>query len=148
MLRPQDELHLMELHPQEHAALAGIFRSDKRVHVHKRDGLEGVLALSPPRHRRGLVLVDPSYEIKTEYESIPAFAEKLLRKWPEACLLIWAPMLKARRHEAMLTALEKNIPRPAPLQKRVGRRGHVRLGHGRNQSSLRCIILTSLLVPA
>ncbi len=110
MLRPQDELHLMELHPQEHAALAGIFRSDKRVHVHKRDGLEGVLALSPPRHRRGLVLVDPSYEIKTEYESIPAFAEKLLRKWPEACLLIWAPMLKARRHEAMLTALEKIFP--------------------------------------
>lgn len=110
ILRPQDEIHLMELHPQEHAALVRTFRSDERVHIHKRDGLEGGVAFSPPRHRRGLVLVDPSYEIKAEYESIPVFAERLVKKWPEACMLIWMPMLKARRHESMLVALERTFP--------------------------------------
>lgn len=110
MLRPQDKLRLMELHPQEYAALERAFRGDERVQVHKRDGLEGVLALSPPTPRRGLVLIDPSYEVKEEYEAIPAFMEKLVRKWPEACVLTWIPMLPAGRHVGMVESLEKTFP--------------------------------------
>jgi len=110
ILRPQDEVHLMELHPQEYSALIKNFRGDKRVHIHKRDGLEGALALSPPANRRGLVLVDPSYEIKTEYETIPEFAVKLVRKWPECSILIWIPMLPAKRHEGMIETLKASFP--------------------------------------
>lgn len=110
MLRAQDDIHLMELHPQEYEALSKIFRNDERVHVHKRDGLEGALALSPPQNRRGLVLIDPSYELKEEYESIPDFVVKLVKKWPEACVLIWIPMLPAMRHENMLEKLKSLFP--------------------------------------
>lgn len=113
ILRPQDRLHFMELHPQEHAALAGNFKNDDRVHIHKRDGLEGVLALAPPRPpepRRGLVLIDPSYEMKEEYETVPAFAAKLHKKWPEACILIWVPMLPAMRHDTFLKIIKKDCP--------------------------------------
>jgi 23S rRNA (adenine2030-N6)-methyltransferase len=99
----------MELHPQEYAGLEKIFTDDKRVQVHKRDGLEGVLSLSPPESRRGLVLIDPSYEVKEDYEAIPAFMEKLVRKWPEACVLTWIPMLPAGRHEGMLENLKKTF---------------------------------------
>jgi 23S rRNA (adenine2030-N6)-methyltransferase len=110
ILRAQDEIHLMELHPQEHAALVKNFRGDKRVHIHKRDGLEGVLALSPPVNRRGLVLIDPSYEIKAEYETIPDFVVKLVKKWPEVCVLLWIPMLPAGRHAGMTEKLKSNFP--------------------------------------
>lgn len=110
MLRAQDKLRLMELHPQEYAALESAFKEDERVQIHKRDGLEGVLSLSPPNPRKGVVLIDPSYELKEEYETIPAFMEKLVKKWPEGCVLAWIPMLPARRHEGMLEKLQKTFP--------------------------------------
>ncbi len=110
ILRPQDQIHLMELHPQEQAALEAAFRGDKRVHIHQRDGLEGALALSPPDPRRGLVLIDPSYELKEEYETIPGFAVRLAKKWPEAAVLIWIPMLPAGRHENMEERLRAKFP--------------------------------------
>ncbi len=110
MLRAQDKLRLMELHPQEYAALESAFKDDERVQIHKRDGLEGVLSLSPPNPRKGVVLIDPSYELKEEYETIPAFMEKLVKKWPEGCVLVWIPMLPARRHEGMLEKLQKTFP--------------------------------------
>jgi len=61
MLREGDRMVLMELHPAEHAALSNAL-SGPGVEIHKRDGREGLLALSPPKPRRGLVLIDPSYE--------------------------------------------------------------------------------------
>jgi 23S rRNA (adenine2030-N6)-methyltransferase len=111
MLREQDKLFLMELHPQEHAALTARFKGDTRIQMHKRDGVEGILSLSPPNPRKGLVLIDPSYEMKEEYEEIPTFVRKLMSKWPDACVLIWIPMLPAGRHDQSLTALRKMIPR-------------------------------------
>ncbi|PJN92623.1 hypothetical protein CNY89_28095, partial [Amaricoccus sp. HAR-UPW-R2A-40] len=51
--------------------------------------------------RRGLVLVDPSYEVKTEYAAIAGFTRRLLAKWPEAAVLIWYPLLPAGRHAAL-----------------------------------------------
>ncbi|MBI1385035.1 MAG: 23S rRNA (adenine(2030)-N(6))-methyltransferase RlmJ [Rhizobiales bacterium] len=104
-LRPDDRLHLMELHPREHAALAALMRGDARVAVHRRDGYEGVLAISPPRPNRGLVLIDPSYEIKSEYANLPAFLARLARRWLEAVLVVWYPMLAAGLHEPMTAAI-------------------------------------------
>ena len=101
LLRQQDRCVLMELHPAEHAALAEAIDAE----VHRRDGYEGVLALSPPTPRRGLVLVDPSYEVKTEYGAVVDFAKALIAKWPEVVLLIWYPILPNARHKPMIEAL-------------------------------------------
>ncbi len=103
LLRDQDRLHLMELHPGEHAALKAALKAPGTA-IHKRDGLEGVLALSPPTPRRGLVLVDPSYEVKSEYQAIPTFAKKLIGKWPEACILVWYPILPDGRQNQLVEA--------------------------------------------
>ena len=105
LLRSQDRLHLMELHPAEYGALRKALRNDTTA-VHKRDGYEGVLSLSPPKPRKGLVLVDPSYEIKTEYEQVADFTHKLMAKWPEATVMIWYPILPATRHEALINGLK------------------------------------------
>ncbi|WCL53657.1 23S rRNA (adenine(2030)-N(6))-methyltransferase RlmJ [Gimibacter soli] len=105
LLREGDILHLMELHPQEHAALRETARAPG-VNIHRRDGYEGVLSVSPPTPRRGLVLIDPSYEIKSEYMEAASFIKELHAKWPEATILLWYPILKAGLHELMLDALE------------------------------------------
>jgi 23S rRNA (adenine2030-N6)-methyltransferase len=104
LLREGDRMHLMELHPAEHAALKAAF-AGKEAAIHKRDGFEGTLSLAPPSPRKGLVLIDPSYEVKSEYEAVPAFVRKLVAKWPEAAVLIWYPILAEARHEALIAGL-------------------------------------------
>lgn len=104
LLRPQDRMTLMELHPAEHAALAAAMRGPS-VAIHRRDGFEGALALAPLRPRRGLVLVDPSYEVKSDYEAAASFVLRLVARWPEASVLVWYPLLPASRHHALLRGL-------------------------------------------
>ncbi|MEO1657864.1 MAG: 23S rRNA (adenine(2030)-N(6))-methyltransferase RlmJ [Pseudomonadota bacterium] len=105
VLRAQDRIVLMEKHPQEVAALR---RAMKRTQaeVHARDGYEGALAVSPLEPRRGLVLIDPSYEVKTEYAAAGKLAARLHKRWGEAAIVLWYPILKAGRHEEIFAALD------------------------------------------
>lgn len=105
LLRPDDKMHLMELHPQEIEHLRCTMQN-KNIQIHQRDGYEGLLALSPPTPRRGLVFIDPSYEMKTEYQDIPRHVEKLVKKWNVAVIAIWYPLLSARNHAPMLERLQ------------------------------------------
>jgi 23S rRNA (adenine2030-N6)-methyltransferase len=105
LLRPQDRITLMELHPAEHAALRAAMVGDG-VSIHRRDGREGVLALAPFKPRKGLVLIDPSYEVKAEYGETADFAKALIAKWPEAVIVIWYPILPAGRHRDLLAGLD------------------------------------------
>lgn len=104
LLRDGDAVYLMERHPVEYPALKRCLQGTG-CHVHNRDGYEGVLALSPPTPRRGMVLIDPSFEVKDEYMDVARFIPALHRKWPEAVVLLWYPVLAADRHTPMLTAL-------------------------------------------
>ncbi|MEQ8444072.1 MAG: 23S rRNA (adenine(2030)-N(6))-methyltransferase RlmJ [Alphaproteobacteria bacterium] len=117
ILRDQDVLHLMELHPAEFPALKRNLRADN-VHCHRRDGLEGLLALSPPTPRRGLVLIDPSYEVKDDYARVAATVAALYRKWPQAVTLIWYPILRDGRHETMVDRILAADP-PDPVRDEV-----------------------------
>jgi 23S rRNA (adenine2030-N6)-methyltransferase len=121
LLRSQDRLIVMELHPAEHAALKQNLWGPN-VEIHRRDGFEGALALSPPVPRRGLVLVDPSYEVKSDYADVAAFARRLIARWPQAVMLIWYPILDAARHGVLKDGLAPLphlidevgfVPRPA-----------------------------------
>lgn len=113
LLRSTDVIHLMEMHPAEHKALKRAMRGHN-VHIHQRDGYEGVLAISPPTPRRGLVLIDPSYEIKTEYLRVADFVIGLHEKWPQATVMVWYPILKAGLHEAMAARLVGSAGYGAP----------------------------------
>ncbi|NHB75233.1 23S rRNA (adenine(2030)-N(6))-methyltransferase RlmJ [Rhodobacter calidifons] len=108
-LRETDTLHLAELHPQEHAALAAAAR-DWGAHVHRKDGFELALALTPPTPRRGLMLIDPSYEVKADYAAIPQHMAQIHRKWNVGVLILWYPILKGGAHGPMLRALETAFP--------------------------------------
>ncbi|WP_420566369.1 23S rRNA (adenine(2030)-N(6))-methyltransferase RlmJ [Thalassobaculum sp.] len=104
LLRSQDVLHLMELHPQEHAALRRALKG-RNAHIHRRDGYEGLLAIAPPTPRRGLVLIDPSYEVKTEYLQVAETVIALNARWPQATVMIWYPVLQAGLHAPMISRL-------------------------------------------
>ena len=104
ILRANDHLHFMELHPQEIKHLKQNMKHNN-CHVHFRDGYEGVLAISPPKARRGLVLIDPSFEVKQEYETCVSFMAKLHKKWPEACIVLWYPLLHSEHYKSMLKKL-------------------------------------------
>ena len=97
-LLAKSQLHLFELHPQEFAALKANISG---VNLHNKNGYEGALKLCPPQARRGLVLIDPSFELKEEYMDAAVFIEMLKKRWPEAVVLLWYPLLDANNHIKM-----------------------------------------------
>ncbi len=109
MLRPQDRMALLELHPAEHAALAATMAGEG-VAIHRRDGREGLRALTPPDPRRGLALIDPSYEVKSEYLETGLLALEVAARWPEGVIVVWYPLLRQPRHEALLGPVEAVAP--------------------------------------
>lgn len=110
LLRPEDRLHLFELHPAEGVALIRQVKG-RNIRVYKEDGYAGVMRLCPPVPRNGMVLIDPSFEMKTEYRQAAEMMKRLRRKWPDATVMLWYPMLKAGLHEGMVEMLkEQRLP--------------------------------------
>ena len=108
LLRHSDRMTLAELHPQEHAALVAVLGT--RATIHRRDGLEVALALCPPEPRRGVLVCDPSYEVKDEYQTIPRVVTQLRRKWNVGVLLLWYPILTSGAHLPMTERLRADHP--------------------------------------
>jgi 23S rRNA (adenine2030-N6)-methyltransferase len=104
LLRDKDRLTLCELHPAAHRSLRAWAGHDRRVSVQRRDGFEALGTLPPPI-RHGLVLVDPSYEVKSEYETLGPALAAAIAKWPGAVWALWYPVLPAGRHVPLLEAL-------------------------------------------
>lgn len=104
-LRPDDAMVLMDLHPAEHGALADAMKQSPdgpKVAIHRRDGAEGLRALTPPTPRRGIALIDPSYEVKTEYLDTALLALEVAARWPEGVVMVWYPLLPQARHEDLI----------------------------------------------
>jgi 23S rRNA (adenine2030-N6)-methyltransferase len=104
LLRGTDTIQLAELHPREHAALE-LAMSPTGAKIHLRDGFEMAFALCPPTPRRGLLLIDPSYEIKSDYNDIFRHIAKLHRAWNVGIIALWYPILTIGAHTPMLDAL-------------------------------------------
>jgi len=105
LLRTLDHLYLMELHPQEHKALNRLLGKKPNVTVQRQDGFNAALELVPSKPTRGLVLIDPSYEMKSEYEQTADFVMDMHEDWPEAIIMLWYPLLKAGHYKAMVEML-------------------------------------------
>jgi 23S rRNA (adenine2030-N6)-methyltransferase len=132
MLRPDDRMHLAELHPQEHAALATAM-APFGARVHAQDGFALARALTPPLPRRGLVVIDPSYEVKGDYAALPRFVAELHRKWNVGVIALWYPLLVDNRHLPMLAAVRaQDLPGTLIHEIRFppARDGHGMVGSG------------------
>lgn len=131
MLRDGDVAHLAELHPQEHAALVAAL-GDFGPHIRQQDGLAMALAVTPPTPRRGLMLIDPAYEVKADYDTVPRTMEAVHRKWNVGVLMLWYPILTSGAHLPMLDRLTAAFPGALRHEIRFppARDGHRMVGSG------------------
>ncbi len=132
LLRQTDKIHLAELHPREHDALTGAMCMTQ-ARCLQQDGFEMAMAVCPPEPRRGLMLIDPSYEIKTDYERIPDIIAKLHRKWNVGVIALWYPILTDGSHKDMIAALKaQNLPKVLHHEMRFppARKSHRMIGSG------------------
>lgn len=131
LLRPTDSIHLAELHPQEHAALT-LAMSPYPAKIHLRDGFDMAHGLTPPTPRRGMMLIDPSYEIKDDYLTIPRHIAKFTRAWNVGIIALWYPILTNKAHLPMLDALMADHPQTMRHEVRFppARPGHGMVGSG------------------
>jgi len=125
-LRAQDSAIFIEKHPQAFAALKQRFKRAHQVHCHQRDAMEAFKALVPFKEKRGLIFIDPSYEVKTEYASIAQCVIQHYTHFSNGIYAIWYPVLRGSYHTALtqplLSHFKQNIWQnewsfqPAPTQ--------------------------------
>jgi 23S rRNA (adenine2030-N6)-methyltransferase len=100
---PRDRLWLFELHPTDSKALGGHVEQlpdQRQVAIQREDGFEGLRALLPPPSRRGLVLIDPSYEIKNDYGRVATCIQESLKKFATGTYMVWYPVIpRPEAHE-------------------------------------------------
>lgn len=109
-LRPVDDLTLFELHPTEGESLAGWAQSGG-LRVLRQDGLSGLLKRLPPKQPRLLALVDPSYEIKSDYRAVAQTLEKAWQKCRHGVFLVWYPILSSGLQEQLTAAVRNGVLR-------------------------------------
>ncbi len=91
-LRPKDRMILCELHSREVQHLKEEFPRDRQVTVHPMDGYQALKALLPPSERRGLVLIDPAFELKDERSRLMEAFAAAYKRWPTGIYAIWYPV--------------------------------------------------------
>jgi 23S rRNA (adenine2030-N6)-methyltransferase len=96
LLRPQDRLTACEVEPSARKRLIDALRRDTQARVVDLDGWLALPAFVPPKERRGLVLIDPPYEQKDEFERLAEGFAQAYAKWPTGSYLLWYPV-KSRR---------------------------------------------------
>ena len=114
----RDKLKLFEMHPTDAKALAGNIaqlEAGRQIAVARQDGFEGVKAFLPPPSRRALVLVDPSYEIKSDYAKVTAWLQDSLKRFATGVYAIWYPIIpRPEAHDLprRLKTLANNAGKP------------------------------------
>ncbi|KGJ87366.1 23S rRNA (adenine(2030)-N(6))-methyltransferase RlmJ [Colwellia psychrerythraea] len=93
-VRRQDSSHLFELHPTDIKHLEDFCQRWRKVFVKQSDGYKGVLGLLPPPSRRGVVLIDPPYELKEDYQKAVKTIIKAYTKFPTGTYILWYPVVK------------------------------------------------------
>ena len=108
-LRPNDNLYFFELHPKEFLNLKKNFENDSRVIIENRDSYQRLNKLLPPKEKRAVILIDPSYELKDEYEKVLKMLSDCYKKFPLGVYIIWYPVLKNKKSEKFIfNVLKKN----------------------------------------
>jgi 23S rRNA (adenine2030-N6)-methyltransferase len=93
LLRPTDPLHAYELHATDEKILRAYLATRKNAKVVLADGFAALPHELPPPSRRGVVLIDPPYEMKTDYARTLGAVREALAKFAQAVVLVWVPQV-------------------------------------------------------
>jgi 23S rRNA (adenine2030-N6)-methyltransferase len=117
LTREQDKLTFCELHPDDSRLLERNFSNDFRCKSLEINGFKALKAQLPPKERRGLVLIDPPFELTTEFEDIVAALTIAHRKWATGIYAIWYPIKGTRKASDFTKALSASrIPKTLRLE--------------------------------
>lgn len=105
MLRTQDHLQATELHPTDYPLLKAQFQQRRYTRIEQMDAYAGFKAMLPPLIKRGLVLIDPPYELKTEYQDLIEGLQEAYRRFPQATYAIWYPVIERASVEQFISAI-------------------------------------------
>jgi 23S rRNA (adenine2030-N6)-methyltransferase len=94
LMRPQDQLRLYEMHPTDHKILDSYLGEVHGVEVKLGDGYASLKSQLPPTTKRGVVLIDPPYEIKTDYLRVLGALREALERFPDCVVILWLPQLQ------------------------------------------------------
>ena len=110
-LRDQDQLILCELHPEDVATLKNNMPRGKHIAIHHTDGYLGMKAFLPPKLKRGLVIIDPPFEVTNEFELMTQALQRALTHWQSGHFMIWYPI---KNHKAVQTFYKniRNLEKP------------------------------------
>lgn len=107
LLRSEDRLFLYDLHSTEYKSLSAHFAKDRRVKTFHADGLADALGLLPPKERRGLVLIDPSYELDHEYRAVVEALKQMHKRFATGIYALWYPVVERQRIRRLERALRE-----------------------------------------
>ena len=109
-LRSGDKEFLFELHNTEIEILKSNIK-DSRITILHQNSFENLKSVVPPLIKRGLLLIDPSYEVSSDYENSAKSLILAYKKWNVAVLCLWYPLLKHRKSECemMLDKIKTSI---------------------------------------
>jgi 23S rRNA (adenine2030-N6)-methyltransferase len=106
LIRPQDRITLVEMHPEDARTLAEAFAHDRRIRVQQGDGYLALKALLPPQERRGLVLIDPPFEVTDEFARLARGLQHAHRRWATGIYMIWYPI----KHRGPVKTFHDSLP--------------------------------------
>ena len=145
LLREQDRIRLFELHPSDGKLLEDNFRKleterhsggrGKRVMIQRDDGFNGLKSLLPPPSRRGIVLIDPPYEVKDDYRRVKDTLNDALTRFPTGIYAVWYPALQ-RMESRELPGKLKRVPAKSWLNVKLSISGPAPDGFGLRSSGM------------
>ena len=111
LLRPQDQLRAYELHPTEQKILRSTLLATPGATAYDGDGFEGLKSQVPPSSRRGVVLMDPSYEGNRDYGRVVATLREALARFAEGTYMVWYPQVSKVEAAQLPRRLEALAPK-------------------------------------
>ena len=105
-LRQDDKLRLFELHPSDCKLLLENFKhKGRQTRIEMQDGFAGITACLPPPTKRGVVLIDPPYELKDDYSRVVDCIKDSLKRFAIGTYLVWYPLLQRPEPTEMIKQL-------------------------------------------
>jgi len=104
-LDSEDKIYLSELHNNEFEILKNNFDQDKRVTIEKKDAYASLDQMITSYQGTRLVLIDPSYEVKNEYEKVAKLIRHNSKQFPNVCYMVWYPVLESEKTDRFVNQL-------------------------------------------
>lgn len=106
LLRPQDKIHLTELHSSDYPLLRNEFQHDERAKTQRADGYQQLKSQLPPPSRRAFILIDPPYEMKSDYQQVVSSIQEGYKRFATGTYALWYPVVLRQQIKRLCKELE------------------------------------------